>query len=129
MDDVINATASFPYLILPQYRKKRNYLNAILSKNEIDRNDPYNKKLFLRLFRGTYVLNLDLEILVDEDSWMNVYDIMMIPKMTRERNQEITARGYQKLNEKFQEQHRKLMAQMLAQRKKEEEEWRNRWNW
>jgi hypothetical protein len=129
MDDVMNATAPFPDLILPQYRKKRNYLNAILSKNEIERDDPYNKKLFLRLFRGIYVLNPDLEVLVDEDSWMNVYDIMLIPKMTRERNKEITARGQEKLNAKFREQHRKLMEKMLAQRRKEEEEWRKRWNW
>lgn len=60
---------------------------------------------------------------------MNVYDIMLIPKMTRERNKEITARGQEKLNAKFREQHRKLMEKMLAQRRKEEEEWRKRWNW
>lgn len=129
MDDVTSSTSSFPDLILPQYRKKRNYLNAILSKNEIDRDDPYNKKLFLRINRGAYVLNPNSEVLVGEETWMNVYDIMHIPKMTWEKNQEILREGHRKLHQKYQEHNQMLRQKMLAQRKIEEEEWRKRWNW
>ena len=53
-----------PNDILPEFRRQRQYVNSILAKNEIDRNDPYNRKLFKRTTRGVYQLNPDLEIIV-----------------------------------------------------------------
>lgn len=94
--DVMTMCQKFPDTLFPEYRKKRGYLTAVLSRNEKDRKDPNSKKLFLRLARGTYVLNPDMELSIGEDEWINVYDVMFMEKMTSERNevmvQEISAR-------------------------------------
>ncbi len=48
--------------IIPEFRKKRAYISALLAKNEINKQDKYNKKLFLRLRNGIYILNPGLKI-------------------------------------------------------------------
>ncbi|NUQ25053.1 MAG: DEAD/DEAH box helicase [Saprospiraceae bacterium] len=129
MDNVMEICEKFPDVILPEYRKKRQYLNSILSKNEIDRDDPYNKKLFLRINRGVYVLNPDLEILIAEDQWMNVYDMMFTEKMTRERNAAIINENLARLRRQWSEQLEKARAREEAERKRRIEEWQGRWQW
>ncbi|MCB9295990.1 MAG: hypothetical protein H6559_23125 [Lewinellaceae bacterium] len=54
MDDFMLFIEEMPRGLLPDYRRKRQYVNSILSKNEVDRDDPYNKKLFVRRARGCY---------------------------------------------------------------------------
>lgn len=54
MDDFMLFIEEMPRNMLPEYRRKRQYVNSILSKNEVDRDDPYNKKLFVRRSRGCY---------------------------------------------------------------------------
>jgi hypothetical protein len=61
--------------VVAEYRRKRPYISSILSKNEINRDDKYNKKLFVRLQQGYYLPNPLLEILVDEE-WVNIYDLI-----------------------------------------------------
>ncbi|MFM8362420.1 MAG: hypothetical protein ACKOA4_06945 [Haliscomenobacter sp.] len=122
MDDVEGLCAKFPAGILPDYRKRRQYLNSILSKNEVGRDDPYNRKLFLRIARGVYVLNPDLDLLVAEDRWMNVYDIMMSEKMTPERNVAIKNAELKALREK-------TAAEIEKARLKRERELEERWYW
>ncbi|MEM1124768.1 MAG: ankyrin repeat domain-containing protein, partial [Bacteroidota bacterium] len=56
MDDFMEIIEEMPPAILPDYRRKRQYVNSILSKNEVSRKDPYNKKLFIRRSRGCYDL-------------------------------------------------------------------------
>ena len=73
--DIHRAVMEYPDTFLPEYRKKRTYLSANLSKHEIDSKNPYNKKLFKRLYRGYYVLNPDLAVWAN-DAWKNVYEIM-----------------------------------------------------
>ncbi len=63
MDEYLQYITNMPSSILPDYRKKRQYINSILAKNEIDSNNPYNKKLFVRRSRGCYDLNPDVTIL------------------------------------------------------------------
>ncbi|MBU0489407.1 MAG: UvrD-helicase domain-containing protein [Bacteroidetes bacterium] len=67
--------ARFPESVLPDYRKKKSYISSILAKNEIDGDNPYNQYLFIRIDRGMYALNPDLEILCEEN-WLNVYAIL-----------------------------------------------------
>ena len=129
MDNVEDICKKFPDTILPAYRKKRQYLNSILSKNEIERDDPYNKKLFLRIYRGVYVLNPELEILVAEDQWMNVYDMMYTEKMTVERNATIKSENLERLRRKWKEEQEKRRAQEEAEHKRRMEEWQRRWRW
>jgi hypothetical protein len=59
--------------VLMEYRKKRSYISSMLSKNEVQRDDKYNKKLFMRLNQGNYLPNPKMEILINEE-WINIYD-------------------------------------------------------
>ena len=52
----------FPNQIVLEQRKKRSYISSLLSKHEVNRLDPYNRKLFLRIRHGTYILNPDLTV-------------------------------------------------------------------
>lgn len=61
--------------IVPDYRRKRTYMSSILAKNEVDRDDKYNKKLFVRLQIGMYLPNPLMELLID-DEWINIYDLI-----------------------------------------------------
>ncbi|MDZ7935620.1 MAG: UvrD-helicase domain-containing protein [Emticicia sp.] len=63
--------------VMPEFRKVRSYISSILSKNEVNREDKYNKKLFIRLEQGQYLPNPLLEILIDEE-WVNIYDLIDI---------------------------------------------------
>jgi hypothetical protein len=129
MDDVTDICAKFPDNILSEFRKKRQYLNAILSKNEVDRIDPYGKKLFLRIGRGVYVLNPDLEILIAEDQWMNVYDMKFTEKMTRERNEAIKKEAVIRHHQQWEEEREKARLHEEAERKRRLEDWHNQWKW
>ncbi|SFI39502.1 UvrD-helicase domain-containing protein [Nitrosomonas sp. Nm34] len=77
--DFINAVQHIPYSILPERRKQRTYLSSILSKNEINKDDKYNRKLFYRVMRGIYVFNPCLALKV-EGEWINIYDLLAIDK-------------------------------------------------
>jgi hypothetical protein len=61
--------------VVAEYRQNRSYLSSILSKNEVNREDKYNKKLFVRIQQGMYLPNPLLEILIDE-TWVNIYDLI-----------------------------------------------------
>ena len=65
MDDFMDSIEWMPDSILPPYRRKRQYVNSILSKNEIDRNEKYNRQLFKRKSRGCYNLFEGLEIVYE----------------------------------------------------------------
>ncbi|MCW5619022.1 MAG: hypothetical protein KIS65_07420 [Nitrosomonas sp.] len=77
--DIIDAVRHIPYGILPERRKQRAYLSSILSKNEINKDDKYNRKLFYRVMRGIYVFNPGLVLKV-ESNWINIYDLLAIDK-------------------------------------------------
>ncbi|MEO6833679.1 MAG: hypothetical protein ABI378_13745, partial [Chitinophagaceae bacterium] len=62
MDDIMQFIELIPNTILPDFRKKRTYVNSILSKNEVNGNDPYNRKLFKRMARGIYRVNPGLRL-------------------------------------------------------------------
>lgn len=75
----IDAVQHIPYCVLPERRKQRAYLSSILSKNEINKDDRYNRKLFYRVMRGTYVFNPGMALKVEEE-WINIYDLLAIEK-------------------------------------------------
>jgi hypothetical protein len=75
VDDFLTPLEKFPESIVPVWRKRRAYLSSILAKNEIHRQDIYNRKLFIRVQRGHYMLNPNLLIKVNED-WINVYTLL-----------------------------------------------------
>ena len=60
--------------ILQDFRKKNTYISSILSKNEVSGNSKYNNKIFLRLERGFYIVNPNVEIMND-GNWVNIYEL------------------------------------------------------
>lgn len=64
-----------PLSIVPEQKRKKSYLSSLLSKNEYQREDRYNRKLFLRLRRGHYVLNPKL-LIKQDDAWVPIYDFL-----------------------------------------------------
>ncbi len=58
MDHMVHYVEMVPDEILPPYRKKRQYINSVLSSNEIGRAEfPNCKMAFSRVERGVYVIN------------------------------------------------------------------------
>ncbi len=58
MDAMVRYAELIPDEILPPYRKKRQYINSVLSSNEINRAEfPNCKMTFSRVQRGIYVVN------------------------------------------------------------------------
>jgi hypothetical protein len=58
MDHMVHYAEMIPDEILPPYRKKRQYINSVLSSNEINREEyPNCKMAFSRVERGVYVVN------------------------------------------------------------------------
>jgi hypothetical protein len=55
--DFLEVISEIPAPILSDYRRKRQYVSSILSKNEKDRDDRYNKRFLIRRSRGCYDLN------------------------------------------------------------------------
>jgi len=60
MNDVMRYVECMPEEILHEYRRQRQYVNSLLSLHEIDSKSPYNKKLFKRVERGSYIVNPNL---------------------------------------------------------------------
>lgn len=71
VDDFLGPFTHFPERIIPERRKRRAYISSLLSKNEVLREGPYNRKLFQRLKRGFYVLNPRLFIRINQE-WHNL---------------------------------------------------------
>jgi hypothetical protein len=78
--DILDAIQHIPPGILPERRKQRAYLSAILAKNEVDKDDRYNRKLFYRVMRGAYIFNPNLAFRV-EGEWVNIYDLLSIDRL------------------------------------------------
>lgn len=63
--------------ILPSNRKRREYISYILSKNEANRMGDYNKKLFLRVAYGRYILNPAIEVR-QSANWCSLYKLLKL---------------------------------------------------
>jgi hypothetical protein len=83
--DLADAMDGLPHRVLPAYRQRRDYVSAVLARNEVSRVGPNNRKLFLRVHRGFYIPNPALDIEVAEDEWVNVYDLVHISVLEREK--------------------------------------------
>ncbi len=74
MQDILEKVGEFSEAVLPDYRKRKQYLLSLLSKHEEHSNNVYNKKLFKRVGRGHYRLNPELRIWVNEE-WMTIEEM------------------------------------------------------
>lgn len=81
--DFVDAFHGFPARVLPAHRRHRGAVTAVLAGHELFKVGPRNLRLFLRLHRGYYVFNPDLEIEVGED-WVGVYSFIGLERMAAE---------------------------------------------
>ena len=81
--DFVKPLERFPEQVIPEYRRKRPYLSSVLAGHEVSRPEPHNRKLFVRIAHGFYVLNPVMEVEVD-DRWVNVYDWMRLDEVQAE---------------------------------------------
>jgi hypothetical protein len=124
VDDICENIRHFSETVVPEFRKRRAYLQPILSKHEVNSNNPYNKKIFIRVDRGHYVLNPDLLIEVD-DKWLPVNDIIRQQGVTED---EILNMSKEK-HERDIEEYRKKLEKEQREREKKKERERERWQW
>jgi hypothetical protein len=84
--ELAKIVAYLPDSVIPEYRRQRPYISALLSKNEADSANPYCRKLFKRKRTGHYILNPKLAIR-QKDRWPAVYshvNIDLIPGLGSE---------------------------------------------
>ena len=62
---------NIPESILAEYRRKRAYISNVLSRNEVDSNNPCSKKIFKRVKRGYYAINPALKIKIN-NKWVSL---------------------------------------------------------
>jgi hypothetical protein len=78
--DFADVLDHFPESVAPARRKKRSYISSILSKNEVSREGPYNRKLFLRVRHGQYLINPQLALRV-EGGWRRIYELLSLERL------------------------------------------------
>lgn len=81
--DIIRALKLFPASVLPPHRRKREAITAVLAGHEMFRPGRTSARVFLRLRRGYYVFNPDLEIEIGED-WVNVYSLIELDRLVEQ---------------------------------------------
>jgi hypothetical protein len=72
--------ASWPTSVLPAWRRERQYLSGVLSRNEVNRDYAYNRRLFRRMRQGYYALNPAMDIRVGEQ-WINFCELFQLPSL------------------------------------------------
>ena len=73
--DLVQVIERLPRSAVPTFRTKRQYVSAVLARNEVDRDAPYNRRIFRRTRRGVYILNPAMRVRV-ADEWVRIYDLM-----------------------------------------------------
>lgn len=111
LDDIIYSLANFTENILYDYRKKREYLSAAFTRNEVNSKSPYNRYLFLRKSRGSYMLNDNMEIMI-QNQWKSLKTLIKFQQSTLEEYVQATEskklKIFQENVRKFEEMERKF---------------------
>jgi hypothetical protein len=79
--------------VVPPYRKARTYISSLLAKNEVNREDKYNKKLFVRLRQGEYMPNPTMSLWIDNE-WVNFCNLNDLDNLYNKLCQDITIKTY-----------------------------------
>ncbi len=85
--DFLNVLDSFPQSVLPERRRKRPYLSSILSKNEVGRDDRYNRRLFLRVRHGHYLPNPALRLRI-QGQWRLITEVLDVDALLNQHEAE-----------------------------------------
>ncbi|MEO5934596.1 MAG: AAA family ATPase [Duganella sp.] len=79
---LLDAYEMMPANVLAPERKKRAFISGLLSRNEIDRDYAYNRRLFQRVSTGHYQFNPQLAMRRggDEgDGWIPAFSVLNLP--------------------------------------------------
>jgi hypothetical protein len=82
--DFVDVLELLPDSLVAPRRKQRAYVSSILAKNEVRRDDRYNRRLFRRLKHGHYVIDPGLAVWVG-GAWREVYDLLALDALGHER--------------------------------------------
>ncbi|MGQ7848528.1 UvrD-helicase domain-containing protein [Granulosicoccus sp. 3-233] len=75
--DIASIVEGLPDSLLPKKRKRQSYISSVLSKNEVTRDGPYNRKLFMRIRRGHYIINPTLKLRID-GNWRPIHELLQL---------------------------------------------------
>jgi hypothetical protein len=127
--DFLDAFKHIPHSVLPEKRKQRAYISSILSKNEIDREDKYNRKLFIRVKHGHYLFNPNLYLKI-EGEWINIYDLFsfdrfvyisdLLKSMPVKKSDPLAVKRFNETDRRIeaaQAEHKQAVKKMLAKRR------------
>ncbi len=81
--DFIHALAHFPDSVIPLRRKKRQAISASLASNEVFRDAPRNRHLFVRVKRGFYIPNPCMAVELD-NTWVSMRTLLQFDHLERE---------------------------------------------
>lgn len=76
---ILDAWQHLPASVLRPERNRRQHLSHLLSRNEVDRDYAYNRRLFIRLVQGSYQINPALSVRrrnAAGESWLPVVDAL-----------------------------------------------------
>ncbi len=76
---ILEAWQHLPSSVVSPERNKRAHLSNVLSRNEVDRDYAYNRRLFWRVKQGWYQFNPELSIrrkTAEEETWLPVYEAL-----------------------------------------------------
>lgn len=79
---LLTAWESLPPSVVKPERNKRAHISSVLSRNEIEREYAYNRRLFKRIERGWYQINPELKVRRregQEESWQPVLEALNLP--------------------------------------------------
>ncbi|MEI7903257.1 MAG: SEC-C metal-binding domain-containing protein, partial [bacterium] len=81
--DFVHALAYFPESVIPLRRRRREAITSALAGNEVFRDAPGNRRLFVRVKRGFYIPNPCLALDLD-GTWVGVRDLLHFDLLERE---------------------------------------------
>jgi hypothetical protein len=80
---ILRAWQGLPENVLRAARNRRQYLSHVLSRNEVQRDYPYNRALFKRMAHGWYQFNPALQVRcrssAGEESWQRIFAALNLP--------------------------------------------------
>lgn len=79
---ILDAWQYLPAAVVRPERAKRSHLSNVLSRNEVDRDYAYNRRLFRRITQGWYQFNPALSVrrkAADGETWVPVYTALNLP--------------------------------------------------
>ena len=83
---ILEAWRNLPAAVLKPARNTRSHLSNVLSRNEVNREYAYNRRLFKRMAQGWYQFNPELSIrrkTSEGESWLPIYEALNL-KLVKE---------------------------------------------